>query len=121
MVLHYRLEKLSMSPLGGWSVTHLILFFVIVFASCFMFALREKDILQNEHHQKSPWERPADAVRPHALLEGASSPERPQTGEDSRSQLENSSALVPKKKNLLNDVLFYNLVFRGPWNTPPTP
>lgn len=65
---------------------------------CFMFALREKDTFQNEHHQKSPWERPADAVRPHSLLEGASSPERPQTGEDSRSQLENSSALVQKKK-----------------------
>lgn len=79
-------------------LTLLILFFAIVFASCFMFVLRKKKTFQNEHHQKSPWERPADAVRPHSLLEGASSPERPQTGEDSRSQLENGSALVQKKK-----------------------
>lgn len=109
MTLHYLLDKLSMSPLGGWSLTHLILFFVIVFASCFMFALREKEIFQNEHHQKSPWERPADAVRPHSLLEGASSPERPQTGEDSRSQLENSSALVPKKKKICSTMFCFTI------------
>lgn len=49
-----------------------------------MFALREKEIFQNEHLQKSlrGKRQPTDAVRPQSLHEGASSLEKPQTGKD---------------------------------------
>lgn len=47
-----------------------------------MFALRKKEIFQNEHLQKSLWgeKQPANAVRRQSLLEGASGPEKAQDG-----------------------------------------
>lgn len=57
---------------------------ILIIASWFMFSLREKEISQNEHLQKSLWgeKQPTAAVHPRPLHEGASGPEEPQTGKD---------------------------------------
>lgn len=49
-----------------------------------MFTLREKKIFHNEHLQKSlrGKRQPSVAVRPQSLHEGASGPEKPQTGKN---------------------------------------
>lgn len=72
------------TPLVGWPLHLITLLVETVFVSCLMLPLREKEVFQDEHNQKSPREGPTDAVRPQSLPEGASSPQRPPTGEESR-------------------------------------
>lgn len=57
---------------------------ILIIVLRFMFTLREKEIFQNEHLQKSLWgkRQPSDAVCPQSFHEGASGPEKPQTGKD---------------------------------------
>lgn len=54
----------------------------MVLRSCLIFALREKEIFQNEHLQESlrGKRQPTDAVCPQSLHEGTSITEKPQDG-----------------------------------------
>lgn len=82
-----------------------------------MFALREKEISYNEHLQKSlrGKGRPADAVRPQSLHEGASGPEKTQTGEGCPG-IWHYEALSVMRCNFT--MSFPPFAFRGQWKTP---
>ena len=76
-----------------------------------MFTLREKEIFQNEHRQKSLWGKgqPTVAVCPQSLHEGASGPEKPQTG---KSILVSGILLYSSyiKHLMLYGILFHNVI-----------
>lgn len=88
-----------------------------------MFAFREKESSKNEHHQKSHWERPSDAVCHRSLHEGASGPEKTQTGKDamvSEKLLRSDTIKHQMSQIVVFSMLSLPIAFRGRWRTPGT-